>query len=391
MNKLFCGDNLEILKTFPNESIDALITDPPAGIQFMGKDWDSNKGGRQQWIDWLSGVMVECKRTMKPGAHGLVWALPRTSHWTATRLEDAGFEIRDVVTHLFGTGFPKSTNIAKALDGVLGKQSTNGFNMKGEARKGQRDLSFTAAAGYKFKPTTEEAKQWEGWGTALKPASEHWILIRKPLAEKTIAANVLKYGTGAINIDGCRIGNVQGRWPANLTLDEEAASMLDEQSGYSKSGAMKHEVPAYEGDSVTAFLRGRSGPSNQHGDSGGASRFFYVAKPSNKEKNVGCEDLPDRLGGSLEDGNDKRKGGLDGVPQLKLTKNNHPTVKPIALMQYFIKLITPPNGVVLDPFCGSGTTIVAREQLGFDSIGIDISQEYIDIASQRITNTKTIA
>lgn len=298
---LFHGDCLELLKTLPSDCLDSLVTDPPAGIFYMGKEWDHNKGGRDQWIEWMTTVMREALRVLKPGAHGLVWALPRTSHWTAKALEDAGFEVRDVVTHLFGTGFPKSKNIGK------------------------------------------------GWGTGLKPASEHWILVRKPLSERTTPANVRKWGTGALNIDGTRIGtkkrnpgflrgrpastfqqgdagvpNYQGRYPTNLTLDEKAASVLDFQTQ----------------DLYEARLKG------------GASRFFYVAKASRKDK-----------------------GG----------DNSHPTVKPTELMAYLCRLITPPGGTVLDPFMGSGSTGVAALREGFDFIGMEQDAHYLAIAQLRLS------
>lgn len=339
---LLRGDCLEQLGSIPDNSIDALVTDPPAGISFMGKDWDGDKGGRKQWVAWMESVMRECLRVMKPGAHGLVWALPRTSHWTATALEDAGFEIRDVVTHLFGTGFPKSLDVSKAGAG----------------------------------------EAWKGFGTALKPASEHWILVRKPCSEKTVAANVLKWGCGGLNIDGSRVGTggdytvhnagssasgslnwnsggktasssihktTQGRFPANLILDEEAAAALDEQSGQSKSvDSIRNNKPSPNLSMSGANL---GHVSKSHNDSGGASRFFYVAKASKSDK------------------------GAD---------NTHPTVKSTALMKYLIKLITPPGGVVLDPFTGSGSTGVACAANGNVFIGIERDDSYYNIATSRL-------
>lgn len=345
MLELAHANALDHLAKMDVDSIDSLITDPPAGISFMGKDWDHHKGGRDAWIAWLKGVMQECFRVMKPGAHGLVWALPRTSHWTATALENAGFEIRDVVTHLFGSGFPKSLNIGKTV------------------------------------------KEFEGWGTALKPASEHWVLVRKPLSEKTVAKNVLKYGTGGLNIDGSRIstggeivwkvptsdkissslmvydkpgagsdsmfknkggreGMAQGRFPANLVLDEEAAEMLDEQSGQlSQCGGPKKTTH-------DAGMFGIGTPGTvYYENSRGASRFFYVAKASKSDK------------------------GSD---------NTHPTVKSTKLMEYLIKLITPPGGTVLDPFMGSGSTGVAAKRLEFGFIGIEKEAEYMKIAKERL-------
>lgn len=354
--ELLNGDCLEVLKTLESNSVDSLVTDPPAGISFMGKEWDSDKGGREGWIKWMSEVMRECLRVMKPGAHGLVWAIPRTSHWTATALEDAGFEIRDVITHIFGRGFPKSLNIEKAGAG----------------------------------------KQWEGWGTALKPASEHWIMIRKPIEEKNVASNVIKFGTGGINIDASRIetknrrspmgadgvvhrttGNSygehkkssfnlnQGRFPANLVLShsehcaddqcdiECAIKALDEQSGTLKSGNLDphHKINASNNKSMSGANQTRSPRQSFGGDSGGASRFFYCAKISTSERGAG---------------------------------NNHPTVKPKKLMSYLCKLITPHGGVVLDPFMGSGSTGIAASADGFGFIGIEREPDYFKIAQKRI-------
>ncbi|MFZ4119957.1 MAG: DNA methyltransferase [Polynucleobacter sp.] len=312
------GDCLEKLKELDADSIDSLVTDPPAGISFMGKEWDHHKGGRDEWVSWLTDVMRECFRVMKPGAHGLVWAIPRTSHWTATALENAGFEIRDVVTHLFGSGFPKSMDISKAIDkaagverevvGVAGKSGSKRMSMAGDFTGGK----YLATA-----PATEAAKKWQGWGTALKPASEHWILIRKPISEKTVAKNVLKHGTGGINIDGSRVvcdlnaedlargrkrsisnnpisgyktngrENYQaatGRFPANLVFSHNddcedecsggcAVKELDEQSGNlgkSAGGNSKNVGNKIYGSYAAELDKKPCG----FGDSGGASRFF---------------------------------------------------------------------------------------------------------------------
>src|SRR5579885_2104796 len=202
------GDSLELLKGLPNNSIDSLVTDPPAGVSFMNKSWDDDKGGRKQWIAWLASILEECYRVMKPGAHGLVWALPRTSHWTATAIEDAGFEIRDRISHIFGTGFPKSLNVSKEIDKKLGAKREKGtpyvtpegndLTTHNNWGSGERRQPMVT------EPVTDEAKQWDGWGTALKPAMEDWWLIRKPL-EGTVAGNVLKWGTGGLNIETSRI------------------------------------------------------------------------------------------------------------------------------------------------------------------------------------------
>lgn len=395
------ADCAAFLKELPDDSFDSLVTDPPAGIGFMGKSWDSDKGGRDEWIAWLGSVMKEALRVMKPGAHGLVWALPRTSHWTATALEDAGFEIRDVITHHFGTGFPKSLNVSIAIDKAAGAMVARGaaFRTAGagdrldiQDKNGQYDIE-------RHEGITPAAKQWSGWGTALKPASEHWILIRKPL-DGTVAANVQKHGTGALNIDASRIAadlvrpkdstrkphdefgtfkelggsgrttgsgatDPAGRWPANLILSHSTdcaeacapgcpVAELDEQSGERKSGGGNKNTGNRDKQNAFGSGLGKGNGDGIGGDSGGASRFFkafYCAKPSKKER------------------------GAD---------NNHPTVKSKALMTYLIRLITPPGGLVLDPFCGSGSTGVAAVAGGWSFLGIEQDAGFAKIAEGRI-------
>lgn len=354
MINLVLGDCLKELPNLAENSIDSLVTDPPAGIGFMQKDWDTDKGGRRYWINWMTNAMTECLRVMKPGAYGLVWTIPRTSHWTAMALEWAGFEIRDVIVHLFSTGFPKSLNIGKSFDKALGTQQT------------------------------DPSKQWDGWGTALKPAAEHWILVQKPISEINVVANVLKWGVGGINIDGCRVGIeqrinkpmgtvspltlgdncyngkatdsvVNGRFPANLVLshdedcgekctEECAPKLLDEQS----------------------FT--------------GASRFFYCAKPSVSEREMGLEEREPEIV------NDGRDTPIDNPFQRGETKrlNVHPTVKSLKLMTYLTRLVTPPNGHILDPFLGSGTIAMVAKKEGFSITGMEISPEYLEIARSRV-------
>jgi hypothetical protein len=420
-DKIINRDCLDALRLMSDESVDSLVTDPPAGISFMGKDWDSDKGGRKEWITWMSQVMSECLRVLKPGAHGLIWALPRTSHWTATALEDAGFEIRDVVTHLFGSGFPKSLDVSKAMDKAAGLQrqripgGQGGTNTVLGARKPGEAISGEAISG--------EAKEWSGWGTALKPASEHWILVRRPLSEKTVAKNVERWGTGAINIDASRVESIRpaakfsapdirgnqfnserdkrheiaqpenlGRFPANLILShsphcsdsqcdiECAIVRLDEQSGTLKSGDHK----GFSRSNRAGF----SGPMSEistfkrSGDSGGASRFFYVAKPSKREKNAGLEGMEKRTSAI---GNATGRSFSESDPYaVRLNENHHPTVKPVQLMRYLITMITPPGGLVLDPFTGSGTTGVAAVQAGFQFQGIEQDSAFAEIATKRI-------
>lgn len=386
MAGLVIGDCLEILKTKENNHFDSLVTDPPAGISFMNKEWDGDKGGREGWINWMTEVMRECLRVMKPGAHGLVWAIPRTSHWTATALENAGFEIRDVVTHLFGSGFPKSLNISKAIDRAAGAEREVIGPSKRHAGISKKtdtigDLArFGDSGNFLTAPSTDEAKQWEGFGTALKPASEHWILIRKPLSEKTIAKNVLKWGVGGININASRVAGhnpALGRFPANLVLSHAdeceddicslfcAVRRLDRQSGIlSKPGNKPGNITKRSiGKNVKFNAESNyvDGSAFQFGDSGGASRFFYVAKASKKDRNAGLH-------------------GMD--------VNSHPTVKSSKLMEYLITLVTPKGGKVLDPFMGSGSTGVGAMRLNFDFHGIEQNKEYFEIANKRINKSQ---
>jgi site-specific DNA-methyltransferase (adenine-specific) len=376
--RLFHGDAVDL--ELPESSVDAIVCDPPAGIGFMGKAWDGDKGGRDAWIAWLAKTLAPAFRALKPGGHALVWALPRTSHWTALALEACGFEIRDRVSHLFGTGFPKSLNVQKAGAG----------------------------------------EQWEGWGTALKPACEDWWLVRKPL-ESTVARNVMGYGTGGLNIDATRIGedggggNCRGgeychcgtnltlsptkhpardpnrgdigRWPAHVVLDEEAAAMLDEQSGISKpkKGHLQRHTAT---DNVSMSGGNQERLVRVPDDSGGgASRFFYVAKGSRSEKDTGLAHLPPRTAGEAtdrEDGSAGLNNPRTGAGRTGGARNHHPTVKSIALMRWLVRLITPPGGVVLDPFAGSGSTGVAAIAEGLRFIGCELTEEYIPIVEGRL-------
>jgi DNA modification methylase len=449
MAKILHGDALTELRQLADASIDALVTDPPAGIGFMGKEWDtpevfpirarggrsdgggqtgfaggvtrnSSPRGRDGFIGMLTPVFAQCLRVLKPGAHGLVWALPRTSHWTATALEDAGFEVRDVVTHHFGSGFPKSLDVSKAIDkdaGIWrgrapGTKSANGSMSGPNYERSAKGTGYTAAA----------AAAWDGWGTALKPASEHWILVRKPF-RGNVAANVLEHGTGALNIDGCRIacsdktpfpvgaespdGAIvtglhssprgedscpDGRWPANLILSHAAncadqcgegcpVAELDRQSG-DECGAFAPVLGSEPSrPAKNAYGEFARGGGIFYGDTGGASRFFYVAKPATGERDIGLEGLGADYDHSGPRGHDLNG---DGTPRPRPRGNIHPTVKPVELMRYLCRLITPPKGTIVDPFMGSGTTGIAALREGFDFIGIEQEAEYVEIAKQRI-------
>lgn len=429
---LWHGDCADIASVIAPESIDAIVTDPPAGISFMGKAWDGDKGGRDQWIAWLRDIMRTAMGLLKPGGHALVWALPRTSHWTATAIEDAGFEIRDVVVHLFGTGFPKSLDVSKAIDDAAGaKREIVGVKHGDKYPNGPGGNTFTVAGGGDgtrigpqplTAPATPDAARFAGYGTALKPASEHWILARKPLAG-TVAANAIAYGTGGLRIDDCRIGNVDtrspsggaingsgwgtkpgaiagsefGRFPANVTLDEEAARALDEMSGMQKDGvAVRRNVGISPRVGVVTFGITNRGPEDDvtYGGAGGASRFFYVAKATRAEKDAGLDHLPLRTGGDATD-REEGSAGLNspraGSGRTGGVRNHHPTVKSIALMRWLCRLITPPGGIVLDLFAGSGTTGLAALAEGLRFVGVEREAEFVDIAAGRLAHVECVA
>ncbi len=380
--KLHCGDCLEVLKQMDDSSVDSCVTDPPAGIAFMGKKWDSDKGGRDQWVAWLSSVFVEVRRVLKPGGHCLVWALPRTSHWTATALEDAGFEIRDKIYHAFGTGFPKSLDVSKAIDRELGAErkkvrhaprgkNCGTFSGAPDARpwiEASKQNGFHESAGNE--PVTAEAAAWQGWKTCLKPAVEEWVLCRKPL-EGTVAQNVLCHGCGALNVDGCRIP---------VTEAEVEAAAVPNRKGvkYCKGDGVGRSVGTHD------MSAGRY-PANlicsDPAVLGDKTRLFYCPKASKAERNAGLETLPKK--------SPKRYGKMSGCPDHGAKydapeANHHPTCKPVELMVYLCRLITPADGVVLDPFMGSGSTGLAAIREGFQFVGIEAEQEYVRIAGARI-------
>jgi DNA modification methylase len=395
--KLIWGDSLQKLKDLPTNTIDAVVTDPPYGLAFMGKKWDYDVPSEDLWR--------EVFRVMKPGAHLLSFFGTRTYHTGVTRIEAAGFEVRDMLSWLYGSGFPKSLDVSKAIDKaagaereVIGHVKTHDVRNAGLMdKKGQIEHAITA-------PATPAARQWQGWGTALKPANEPIVLARKPLEKGlTVAENVQRWGTGALNVDAGRIAGVvpqvtQGvnsnghsykvaktsqpsqpsqlsRWPANVLFDEEAAAALDEQSGPCKTGG--RTIKTNCGDS---FFKVNVDTVLPPDNGSGASRFFYVAKASKKERNAGLAGLAGlavhRYGAGIGQGKDP------DAPVVE--QNHHPTVKPIKLMEYLCRLVTPPGGIVLDPFMGSGTTGCAAVKLGFQFIGIEREEEYLEIARRRI-------
>jgi DNA modification methylase len=494
------GNNLDILPTLADNSIDSIVTDPPYELGFMGKKWDSSG------IAYSVELWQQCLRVLKPGGHLLSFGGTRTYHRVAVAIEDAGFELRDSIAWLYGSGFPKSLDVSKAID-------------KGQGQNRDRQLAFTAwmsksglsqsECGRLLQPfaknlesaramaqhyysdkqqpaiatadifdwlrpylpevpeeierlvaertgiewtayknrqvigtqvrynepsgivnvgqgerqlierkitlsATPEAQQWQGWGTALKPAFEPVIVARKPI-EGTVANNVLKWGTGGLNIDGSRIqsqdspegrsrhgggivGNgtsfelpdsesssPAGRWPANIILDPYTAELLDEQSGQRQAGAFPKRADRTTNQIFKYGLQERDERINL--DSGGASRFFYVAKASKRDRNEGLEDLDAQRHSDREltDG----VGGDNPRNRTNQAKQNfHPTVKPTSLMEYLINLVTPPNGTVLDPFTGSGSTGKAAILQGFDFIGIEMTEEYLPIIEGRLKHAE---
>lgn len=449
----YLGDSLQILKTLPADSVDSVVTDPPAGIGLLNLEWDKDKGGKDQWITWLTEIMAECHRVLKPGSHALVWAIPRTSHWTATALEDAGFHVKDVITHIFGSGFPKSTAIDKAIDrakysdtdlvfkvtawirdrrdelGLTNKRLDEiagvrggachwtarpphgqphiptlerwekleavlgpapewisqiikpanelGDNWKTRAVLGQYSKDSGGIGGVPFRaanrditePTLEESKKWKGWGTALKPASEHWILVQKPISSHNIAANVKKFGTGAINVDASRIP-IHGKIPSTTNLNFRDGGFIWDTSERSRS-SVYHQHPNGRFPANLLITRSNESdcPARMMNDQAESDTevaqyfknfkpetpFFYCKKPSKVEK------------------------GFD---------NSHPTVKPLRLMRYLCKMITPPMGIVLDPFMGSGSTGVAALFENFKFVGIEREEAYHQIAEKRLKGVK---
>jgi DNA modification methylase len=422
------GDLFDVLPTLKGNSIDACITDGPYGIGFMGKEWDtfkpsaaakrhqpnkriesdnpnlkgrtrapasspsqiqydmSAKGLRrfQEWTEWWA---YEVYRVLKPGAYLLSCGAPRSFHRMACGIEDAGFEIRDCLSWLYGQGFPKSLNIAKAV--------------------AKKDADAAAA--------------WDGWGTALKPGWEPIVVARKPL-EGTVAENVLTFGPGGLNVDACRLGSGDGgtrdgepsaearyterggtnfamkpgprggsdlgRWPANAILDTEAAALVDEQSGESVSTGGQASLGAFRNGDI--YGKGRvqiESCDPGFGDSGGASRFFYVPKPDRAERDMGCEQLSARTGGEATnrvDGSAGTRSPRAGAGRTGGARNIHPTVKPVELMRWLVRLVTPPGGVVLDHFLGSGTTGIACKLEQRPFIGIEREAAYIPIIEARI-------
>ena len=373
--QLLHGDNREQLKHLADNSIDSIVCDPPYELGFMGKRWDSTG------IAYDLTVWAECLRVLKPGGHLIAFGGTRTYHRMTVAIEDAGFEIRDCIMYLYGSGFPKSLDVSKALDKQAGAEREVVGPNKFSHLNGKENLTCYGAASRpnETAPATDLAKQWHGYGTALKPAVEPAVLARKPLIG-TVADNVTTWGTGAINIDGCRVGDASGRWPANVILDEDAGEALDAQSGERKSAGLYRNIKTVETQSIVYQENMPWTYKNTYAnETGGASRFFYTAKASKAEREAGLEGMEVKPAGGMQG---RQDGSLEGEPVHRA--NHHPTVKPIALMRYLVRLVTPKGGTVLDPFMGSGSTGCAAMCEGVDFVGIELSEEYLEIARRRI-------
>jgi site-specific DNA-methyltransferase (adenine-specific) len=415
--KLLRGDCIDLMARMPADSVDAVVTDPPYGLHFMGAAWDTfGTGGDGHGLyEFSRSWAKEALRVLRPGGHLLAFGGTRTYHRMVSGIEDAGFEVRDCISWIYGTGFPKSLDVAKAIDRQLGAARpvvgtrTLANDIRGAAY-GRTERNERLEADVTL-PGSPAAARWAGWGTALKPAHEPIVMARRPLAQRTVAQNLLRHGTGAVNVDGCRLpsgsdhaakcasvaglertadgacyGSLAGvrpdshhpagRWPANLVLGHAPrcrpapdgawrcsrgcpVAELDRQSGHGQSRRGKPRA----GPSGIAFNTTHTGA--EYDDAGGASRFFYVAKASSWERNFGM-------------------GGQPGNPRPDAMSNEHPTVKPVELMRYLCRLVTPPGGVVLDPFMGSGSTGIAAVLESARFVGIERERRYFAIAKARI-------
>jgi DNA modification methylase len=421
------GDCREVLKQLPDCSVDSIVTDPPYELGFMGKSWDSTG------VAYDVEVWRECLRVLKVGGHLLAFGGSRTYHRLAVAIEDSGFQIRDQIMWVYGSGFPKSLNIGKAIDKAAGAPVKVGKAFKVAGEYGHRDLRDPEAQGFsrdemRHSAVTAEAKQWEGWGTALKPAHEPIVMARKPL-DGTVANNVLTHGVGGINIDASRVSmseedfaklsagveairkrggtmenswknssdlsganpaNAQGRFPANFIHDgsDEVLELFPD----SKSSKTKTSDDRIN-HNKSMFVDGVHNAENSYDDSGSAARFFYCAKASKKDRNEGLDGFEERWKAAAEFRPNHMEKALEGESEnpfgrFQPTQNHHPTVKPTDLMQYLVRLVTPSNGTVLDPFTGSGSTGKAATLEGFNFIGIEQSAEYVEIATARINHAE---
>jgi site-specific DNA-methyltransferase (adenine-specific) len=451
---LHLGDCIDVMRAMPDNSVDAIVTDPPyhlttgkkdgsgpasdnpdspagrarVGTGFMGMAWDG--GDIAQSVD----MWREALRVLKPGGHLLAFSGSRTYHRMACAIEDAGFEIRDQIMWVYGSGFPKSLDVSKAIDKaagaereVLGVADSRGslkspaFNTSWRGAEGRDDIRDLSKKNITA-PATDAARQWGGWGTALKPSHEPICVARKPLVG-TVAVNVQAWGTGALNIDGCRVpvtdagyarncagdrghaenrkrdmafgmtagsAHEQGRWPANLIHDgsDEVVALFPAEAG---AAAPVHKRGGDKFRNSYGSFAGNidEAGSTFRGDAGSAARFFYCAKASRKDRNEGCEAMAKKP--LLWSSGTQNPGSFQAEGTDKSSQNHHPTVKPVSLMQYLVRLVTPPGGTVFDPFMGSGSTGKACMREGFRFVGAELNPEYLAIAEARIAHAAQAA
>ena len=426
--KLYHGNMMDMLDVIEPNSIDSIVTDPPYELNFMNKGWD--KAG----ISFQKETWEKCLEVLKPGGYLLVFGGSRTFHRIACAIEDAGFEIRDTIMWLYGSGFPKSMAIDRSIEGklTLGSGNTKDFKRLNGKLEKKTGIGFTKnqfdngirPANYnldnqprlgKLEPTTDLAKQWQGWGTALKPSFEVIIVARKPF-KGSLADNIIKNGVGGINIDECRVGNevminkgmsslgvmhddnwqsnrevvskVEGRFPANTILTYDESDFNEVCGGFPDTrGGKRHNIAIRQSDKNSGYGFDVN-TRNEFNDSGSASRYYYCAKASKRDRDEGLDNFPAKVDC---DRNPKLESA--NVPMNRSNnprKNTHPTVKPTSLMQYLVRLVTPNNGIILDPFNGSGSTGKAVMYENYDNnknykyIGIEIAEEYLSIAKARI-------
>lgn len=390
--QVYHSDCVAFMRTLPSNHVDAIVTDPPYELGFMGKGWD--KSGIANSVEMWS----EALRILKPGGHLLAFSGSRTYHRMTCAIEDAGFEIRDQIMWVYGSGFPKSLDVSKAIDKAAGaereilgidpvrfarlKNQVAGSVSTGEQwEHGGRDVTITA-------PATDAAKQWQGWGTALKPAHEPICVARKPL-EGTVAHNVMTWGTGGLNVDGCRVEYASDSDKEHALAGDAFKRKSTKDKGWSRPWMENAEkIQQMNREAKERAQQGRWPSNFVHDGSeeatellGDAQRFFYCAKTSKRDRDQGCEGI------KAKRCSDGRKSGLSsGMPDKALapSANHHPTVKPTDLMRYLCRLVTPPSGLIFDPFTGSGSTGKAAVLEGFDFLGCDITAEYVDIARARI-------
>jgi len=423
MMRLHNGDCLNVLKMMIEDEVfvDSIVTDPPYELGFMGRSWDSTG------IAFQKETWELCFKVLKPGGHLLAFSGSRTYHRMAVAIEDAGFEIRDQVMWLYGSGFPKSMNVGKALDKKLGNKRES-FGTKLKKAGDMRGGNYVKGGDYKSIEIeiTRGNTEWEGWGTALKPAHEPLVLARKPLSEKSVVDNVLKHRTGGINIDECRVEGNDAKYPdtnpdfrdqgrqskENIGIDKLSFGQTEnvkrkkvvrksrDENGVwtNDNSGMKAEGSEY----ADADPRGRF-PSNIMHDGSGIikelfedkSKYFYCAKTSKAERNQGLDNLPTKKASSMpgrRNPDDMKDSKIDNDVTGRFVtqkKNIHPTVKPIKLMKYLCRLITPKGGTVLDPFMGSGSTGMAAKEENFEFVGIEKEEEYFNIATARIESVET--